>query len=158
MGAFGERMGFSSILSAMFRTCAKGGRSDGNLPLAIYICTFQVLSLRPLDFLLPQAHTVVCLLSVRCIHVCVCACHICLHIQAFTHACVPGRGASPYKVTQTHRLTQSYLPTCGHADRTHGHTDAHRQTRTHSQKEKTSNIALFISVFHLQNPMVNPGS
>lgn len=27
-GLFGERMGFSSILSAMFRTCAKGGRSD----------------------------------------------------------------------------------------------------------------------------------
>lgn len=116
----------------------------------VHTYSFQVPSLRPLYFLL-QAHTLVCLLSVRCIHVRVCACHICLHIQAFTHMCVPGRGASPHKVTQTHCLTRSYLPTCGHADRTHRHTDAHRQTHTHTHTQSERENIQY-SIVHFSFP------
>lgn len=109
------------------------------------------------SFLL-QANTIVYLLSTKSVCVCVCTCVYAVYVSTYGHllTCVyqarfPQGCFSTQSHTDTHHLTQSQLPTCDHADRTHNtrmqtHTQIHRHT-IHGQKEKTSNIALFISVF-----------
>ena len=142
-----EEMGFSSILSSMFRDLL---RWESTLLLHPYISFSNSISLTTL---LPAAGTYCFFFSQLGAYVHMCA-HmhcICLHIQAFAHMCAPGQSAPQ----QSHTDTLSHLTIPPYIWSLQiGHTPTHTQR----QKEKTSNIALFISVFHLQNPMVNPGS
>ena len=125
-------------------------RWESTLLLHPYISFSNSISLTTL---LPAAGTYCFFFSQLGAYVHMCA-HmhcICLHIQAFAHMCAPGQSVSQ----QSHTDTLSHLTIPPYMWSLQiGHTPTH----THRQKEKTSNIALFISVFHLQNPMVNPGS
>ena len=103
-----KELGYSSILSPMFRAWAKGGKSYemGVYPLATYIRTVFKFHLsdhstsccRHILYFVPSqlgAYVYMCA-HVHC---------ICLHIQAFAHMCAPGRSAPQ----QSHADTLSHL-------------------------------------------------
>lgn len=105
--------------------------------------------------LIPVSATYSSLSPLDQMHMCACVCVRIIYVSIYRHLLICVYQAGVPTRTKSHRHTSVSLDhTSPHVVKQTGH----RDTCTHSQKEKTSNIALFISVFHLQNPMVNPGS
>lgn len=123
-----EEMGFSSILSPMFRAWVRGGRSFemGVYPLATsipIIFKFHLSDHSASCF----RHILFCLLSIRCICACVCshALYMSPHTGICSHMC-PRPECAP---TKSHRHIASLDHTSLHVvitDRAHTH--PHRQT------------------------------
>lgn len=131
-----EEMGFSSILSAMFRVWTKGGRHDEmGVSLLLHTCIRFSSSISPTTLLPLQAHTIVCLPSIRCIHICVCMPYVSTYRHLLT--CVNQAGVPPH--TKSHRHTVALDHTSPHVVMQTGHTDTQttdRHTHIHTVRKR----------------------